>query len=64
MCGDDRPVHPEITAELTNLPPQFFGEVLITYQAGLPTYIRITKGRKIEPKLPSVGVTSVPRDRK
>jgi hypothetical protein len=58
-------MHPEIAAELANLPPQFFGDVLITYQAGLPTYIRITKGRKIEPpKLSSVGASSAPRDRK
>jgi hypothetical protein len=56
-------VHREIESELTSLPPQFFGTVEITFQAGLPTFIRTTRARKLEPKLPSIGDQSA-RDRK
>jgi hypothetical protein len=47
----------DIEDEINNLPPQFFGTVEFTFQAGLPTYIRTTKATKINPKLSSVGTS-------
>ncbi len=51
-------IHRDIEDELRNLPPQFYGVVEITFQAGLPTFIRTTKARKISPKLTSIGASS------
>lgn len=45
----------EIEDEINSLPPQFFGTVEFTFQAGVPTFIRTTKATKVNPKLPSVG---------
>jgi hypothetical protein len=45
----------EIEDEIRNLPPKFFGKVEITFQLGLPTFIRTTKDTKLDPKLNSVG---------
>jgi hypothetical protein len=48
-------MHKDIEKELASLPPKFFGSVEITFQAGLPTFIRTTKATKIDPKLNSIG---------
>jgi hypothetical protein len=47
----------EVEDEINNLPERFFGTVEITFQAGLPTYIRTTKATKLNPKLNSVGTS-------
>lgn len=53
----------EIEDEINSLPPQFFGTVEFTFQAGVPTFIRTTKATKLNPKLNSVG-TNDERSRK
>lgn len=45
----------EVEEEFKHLPPQFFGKVEITFQLGLPTFIRVTRDIKLNPKLNSVG---------
>jgi hypothetical protein len=40
----------EIENEIDGLPPGFFGTVEVTFQAGVPTFIRTTKATKLDPK--------------
>jgi hypothetical protein len=40
----------EIEDEIDGLPPGFFGTVEVTFQAGVPTFIRTTKATKLDPK--------------
>ena len=48
-------MHSDIEKELQELPPNFFGTVEITFQAGIPTFIRTTKATKLNPKVHTVG---------
>jgi hypothetical protein len=50
----------EIEDEIQSLPERFFGKVEITFQAGIPTFIRTTKDTKLDPKLNSVGALCKP----
>jgi hypothetical protein len=45
----------EVQDEIDGLPPGFFGTVEVTFQAGVPTFIRTTRQTKLNPKLQSIG---------